>query len=294
MDLHRKQEVTVGALVLAGIALFVIGTMWLRGVSFSRRPEVTIQFTDAGTIKKGSAVRVSGVTMGSVNEVVFEDVGRVLVTINLSPKIHPKIDATARLVSVGLTGDAAINLDPGRSTTPLPPGRPIQGIVGQGLTDLGAELGQEAKATMASVRQVANEQLAADLHATMTALQKFMSVFTNTQRGPTAELTATLVTLQRLSNRIDSSVASADLARTLRKGDTLSIELTKATSQLASTTARLDTLLGRLQQGQGTIGKLITDSLLYSDLRRSVTSLQQFVDTLRKYPGKIGVTVKLF
>ena len=29
MDLHYKQEVTVGALVLLGIALFVGGTMWL-------------------------------------------------------------------------------------------------------------------------------------------------------------------------------------------------------------------------------------------------------------------------
>src|SRR5262245_41339042 len=106
MDLHRKQEVTVGLLVLFGIGLFIVGTMWLRGVSFSRRPQVQIACPDAGTVKRGSAVRVSGVTMGSVDEVEFQDVGKVIVTINLSPKVQPKIDATARLVSVGLAGDA--------------------------------------------------------------------------------------------------------------------------------------------------------------------------------------------
>jgi hypothetical protein len=34
MDLHYKREVTVGALVLLGLAVFLSGTMWLGGRSF--------------------------------------------------------------------------------------------------------------------------------------------------------------------------------------------------------------------------------------------------------------------
>src|SRR4026208_1914936 len=48
MDLHYKQEVTVGTLVLVGAALFIWGTMWLGGRSFSREPTVAIAFSDAG------------------------------------------------------------------------------------------------------------------------------------------------------------------------------------------------------------------------------------------------------
>ena len=31
MDLHYRQEITVGALVLVGVRIFVLGGMWLSG-----------------------------------------------------------------------------------------------------------------------------------------------------------------------------------------------------------------------------------------------------------------------
>jgi phospholipid/cholesterol/gamma-HCH transport system substrate-binding protein len=294
MDLHHKQEVTVGALVLFGIGLFVVGTMWLKGTTFARRPKMQIVFPDAGSIKRGSAVRVSGVEMGKVDDVEFQDVGRVLVTINLSKRIQPRIDAIARLVSVGLAGDAAINLDPGKSTEPLPPDKPIQGVVGQGLTELGTELGDEAKKTMAGVREVANERLAEDLHATLTALQRFIATYTNPKTGPAGQLTSTLATMQQLSLRLDSILIAANLPLTFRKSDTLVTQFAATGAQLTATTARLDTVLLRLQQGNGTVGRLMTDTLLYTDLRHTIKSLQEFIDTLRKNPGKIGVQVKIF
>jgi phospholipid/cholesterol/gamma-HCH transport system substrate-binding protein len=232
--------------------------------------------------------------MGKVDDVEFQDVGRVLVTINLSKQIQPKIDATARLVSVGLAGDAAINLDPGKSTEPLPLGKPIQGSVGQGLTELGTELGDEAKKTMAGVREVANERLADDLHTTLIALQRFVAAYANPKAGPAGQLTATLATLQQVTLRLDSTLAAANLPLTLRKSDTLVTQFSATGAQLTRTTARLDTLLLRLQQGNGTVGRLMTDTLLYTDLRRTVKSLQEFIDTLRKNPGKIGIQVKIF
>jgi phospholipid/cholesterol/gamma-HCH transport system substrate-binding protein len=294
MDLHRKQEVTVGVLVLFGIGLFIVGTMWLRGASFNNRPKLKIVFADAGTVKRGSPVRVSGVQMGQVENVDLQDVGKVQVTISLKPEIQPKIDAKARVVSVGLAGDAAITLDPGRSTTPLPLDKPIQGEVGSGFAELGTQLADQAQQTMAGVREVANEKLSANLHATLDALQRFMAIYSNPRNGPTAELTITLQTLQRLSNRMDSSLAMADLAGTLRKTDSLATTLKSTTAQFAVASARVDTLLQRLQRGEGTVGRLMTDTLLYTDLRRTLTSFQQLVDTLRKYPGKIGVQVKIF
>ena len=39
MDLHYQREITVGTLVLAGIGLFVGGTLWLKGATL-RSPGV--------------------------------------------------------------------------------------------------------------------------------------------------------------------------------------------------------------------------------------------------------------
>jgi phospholipid/cholesterol/gamma-HCH transport system substrate-binding protein len=294
MDLHYKQEVTVGVLVLAGVGLFIGGTMWLRGRSFSTAPEVQIVFPDVGTLSEGSPVRVSGVELGAVERIEFQDVGKVLVGVSLNPTVKPKIDATARLTTVGLVGDAAILLHPGTSTELLPPNRPIQGVVDQGLTELGTDLGNRAKEVMTGVQEFTNREMAAEFRETLRAFQRALDVFSNTRRGPTAELTRTMESLQRLSHRLDSTLAAAELAGTLRKSDTLITTLTGTSAQFTTTTARLDTLLQKLTSGEGTAGKLMTDSLLYGDLRRLSKSAQELIDELRKHPGKITVQIKVF
>jgi phospholipid/cholesterol/gamma-HCH transport system substrate-binding protein len=294
MDLHYRQEVTVGVLVLAGIGLFLGGTMWLRGKSFSRAPQVEIVFPDVGTLKRGSPVRVSGVELGSVERIEFEGVGQVLVAVTLDPKVTPRIDATARLASVGLVGDAVVVLHPGTAAEPLPPGRRIQGAVDQGLTDLGSDLGSRAKDLMAGVQEFTNAEMAGELRATLQALQRTLDVYANTARGPAAEMTRTMASLQQLTRRLDSTLAAADLPATLRRGDTLMRTLSTTGTEFAATAARLDTLLQRVNRGDGTLGRLMTDSLLYGDVRRLTQAAQEFLDELRKHPGKITIQVKVF
>ena len=294
MDLHYKQEVTVGTLVLVGLGLFVAGTMWLKGSTFSRGPTVAVAFPDAGTLKRGSPVRVSGVDLGSVQAIEFQEVGKVLVRLSLDPKVQPRIDATARLTTVGLVADAVISFNPGTSTEPLPPGQVIQGVVDQGLTDLGADLGRQAKDVMAGVQEIANRRLADDLHETLTTLRRTLDVFANTRQGPTAELTRTMESLQQLTGRLDSTLARADLAASVRRSDTLMTTLTGTGAEFTTTTARLDSLLQKINSGQGTVGKLMTDTLLYSDVRRLTKAAQELMDELRKHPGKITIQVKVF
>ena len=49
-----------------------------------------------------------------------------------------------------------------------------------------------------------------------------------------------------------------------------------------------------MNQGRGTLGKLATDTGFYGDIRRLTQSMQQLLDELKKHPGKVPVTVKLF
>jgi phospholipid/cholesterol/gamma-HCH transport system substrate-binding protein len=74
----------------------------------------------------------------------------------------------------------------------------------------------------------------------------------------------------------------------------LSANLAAMTSQLTATSERLDTLLVRMNRGQGTLGKFVTDSGLYYDVRELSQSMKELLDELKKNPGKVGVTVKLF
>ena len=295
MDLHHKQEVTVGLLVLGGIGLFMAGTMWLKGRSFSSSGnQLRVAFADVGTLKRGSAVRVSGVNLGSVERIDFEGVGKVVVTLSLKPIVEPKIDASAKLGSAGLMGDALVIFHPGNASQPLPAGTTIQGVVDRGLMDVGTELGDKAKEAMTGFNEIANKKLADNLNATLSAMQRMMGVYTNTKTGPVGELTATMRQLQTLTTHLDSTMAAAKLPATLRKSDTLMTTLSSTSREFAVTAARFDSLLQKINRGQGSLGKFVTDTALYAETTKLATAVKELVNELKKHPGKITIQVKVF
>jgi phospholipid/cholesterol/gamma-HCH transport system substrate-binding protein len=294
MDFRYSREVIVGAIVTIAILVFIFGTMWLSGRSVSSDNLVRVQFGNAAGLKRASPVRVSGVNVGKVERIEFVDVGKVLVTASLPPKIHPRVDAEAKIVAVTFVGDYAVDFDPGRAPELLPPGKVILGSQDPGLSGRAMELSDRADSVLVGAQAMVNKQTADQLRSTLNAMegtlkatQRTMQVFSDSSKGPTAELTRTMAAFRQLSTRLDSTLANPALSRTLTRTDTL-------TGNLAAMTARFDSTLAAINRGQGTLGKFATDSGLYYDMRELSKSMKELLDELKKHPGKVGVTVKLF
>jgi phospholipid/cholesterol/gamma-HCH transport system substrate-binding protein len=300
MELSYKREVMVGTLVIAAVALFIVGTTWLSGrsVAASDKEFWKIQFRDAGNLKVSSMVRISGVSVGKVERIQLLDVGKVLVLVKLPERIKPRIDATATIVAVGFVGDAAVEFNPGDAPQLLTKDKIILGTQALGFADRAQHLGDKADSLLLGAQAIVNQKTADQLHATMSALQgtlkaaqRTMEIYSDSRNGPTAELTRTLGTLNRLTARLDTTLANPAISH---RADTLTSNLAQMTSQLTVTTARLDTLLSAMNQGRGTLGKFATDSGLYYDMRDVSQSLKKVLDELQKHPGKVPVTVKIF
>ncbi len=303
MDMSYKQEVTVGSLVILAIVLFVVGTSWLSGRSVVANSDEwwKIQFQDAGNLKTSSPVKISGVAVGKVERIRLLDPGKVLVEVSLPERISPRVDASAQVVAVGFVGDAAVQLDPGDAPEKLSRDRVIIGSQAAGLTDLAASLGDRADSVLVGAQAIVNQKTADQLYATMSVLQstlkaaqRTMEVYGDGSKGPTGQLTRTLETLERMTARLDSTLANPGLTQALTRSDSLTANLSAMTTQLNSTGARLDTLLLKINQGQGTLGKFATASGLYNDLRATTQSMKNLLDELQKHPGKVPVTVKIF
>jgi phospholipid/cholesterol/gamma-HCH transport system substrate-binding protein len=190
MDLRYSREATVGAIVLVAILVFVFGTMWLSGRSMGSDNVVRIQFQNVSGLKRASPVRVSGVNVGKVESIEFIDVGKVLVVVGLPPKIRPKLDASARIVSVTLVGDYAVDFDPGKSGQLLPAGRVILGTQDLGLTGKASGLAERADSILLGAQSIVNEQTGQQLRSTLTALegtlkaaQRTMQIYGNPDQG---------------------------------------------------------------------------------------------------------------
>jgi len=296
MELSYKREATVGSVIIVAIVLFFLGTTWLSGRSVAARSQDfwKIQFREAANLKVSSPVRISGVPVGKVEDIQLPEPNRVLVFISIPERFVPKVDATAKIVSVGFVGDAAVEFDPGEAPVSLKRDKIIIGARDPGFAERAQVLGDRADSILLGAQSIVNEKTAKQLRSTLTTLegtlraaQRTMQIYADSSRGPTAELTKTLATFRQLSTRLDSTLIAF-------RTDTISANLTAMTGQLTSTSARLDTLLTGVNRGQGTIGKFVTDSGLYYDMRSLSQSMKELLDELKKHPGKVPVTIKLF
>lgn len=296
MDLHYQREITVGTLVLAGIGLFVAGTLWLKG-STLRSPARTeqVRFTDAGGLQIDNEVRVSGYPVGKVTAIAFERPGRVLVTFTVPPSLEIHSDASAAIVTSLFASGSTMSLNAGSESAPLlAEGQVIVGTAGSDIFAKGSSLADRADSALIGVQAIANQRTADNLTATLAALQRVLNNLNQRLPTTTDEAQRTMIALRHLSERLDSTIATVPVGNAVARADTLARNLSTMSLQLTATGASLDTLLQKINRGEGTIGKFASDTGLYQDTRRALQSMQALIDELTKHPGKIAVQVKLF
>lgn len=296
MDLHYQKEITVGTMVLVGVGLFWAGTLWLKGATF-RSPARTedVRFADIGTLQPDNEVRVSGYAVGKVQGIKFEGPGRLLVTITVPPDLELKADASAEIISSLFSSGSILALKPGSpGAAPFQEGQEIRGVSGNDLFAKGALLADRADSVLLGVQAIANQKTADNLQKTLQSLQTVLATMNQQIPGTTTEARNTLIALRKLSERLDSTIATLPIGNAVERADTLARNLSTMSVQLTATGARLDSLLQKINSGQGTLGKFVSDSGFYLDARATSQSLKALLDELTKHPGKIQVQVKLF
>lgn len=300
MDLRFGREVIVGTMVIIAIVVFVFGTMWLSGQSFSDADRLRIQFEDVSGLKRASPVRVSGVTVGKVEQIEFRGVGDVLVTVGVGDLITPTSEATATIVSVSLVGDYAIDIEPGTGT-PLADGAVIMGGREVGLAEKAAGMTGRVDSILTGVQAMVSpemtrrlEQTMENLQGTLAAAQQTMALYGNASRGPTAELTRTMAQFRQLGATLDSTLANPALQNALGRSDSLVTNLSAMSAAFAATGNRVDSLLAAINAGEGTLGKLANDSTLYWNMTRAMASFDSLLAEIKRNPGKIPIQVRIF
>lgn len=292
MELSSRQEIGVGILVIAGVVLFGAMMFWLtdRNVG-GEGVAVQMSLESASGLGKGDAVLVSGVKKGRVASVALERPGRVVVVFRVDADVAPMLDASATVAALDFFGTKYVDYFPGERSEPLPAGREIIGGRAPELSDIAAGVGQRANELLDSANALVSSRLGEDLHLTMVSLRRAMDALSQVGTGPLVpQTTATLAATEKLLVRLDSTLGGASGARV----DSLTANLTAVSQSLAASTASLDTLLAMMRRGEGTLGRLATDSSLYVNLSHVLASLDSILVDVKLRPGRYLPTVKVF
>jgi phospholipid/cholesterol/gamma-HCH transport system substrate-binding protein len=271
---------------------------------FWQRYSLKSRFSNVAGLNPGSPVRLAGVEIGAVTEVQL--VGeQVDVVFDVNKLYRPQITTAsiAKLGSVSLLGESAVDITPSGQGTPIPDwgyvpqGKPVAALsditdqAGQGISELTALIHDLRMGKGTAGKLMTDEQLYSELN-------RFVTTATDLTTGirdgkgtlgklvndpKTADtLNATLVNIETLTRQLNAGEGS--LGKLLHD-DAFSTSLT-------ATTDNLNTLVGKLNRGEGTVGKLMNDPALFNQLNSVTAKLDQLVTQLNAGEGTAGQLLK--
>jgi phospholipid/cholesterol/gamma-HCH transport system substrate-binding protein len=298
--MKRRDEVSVGIVITVAVVVLLLGTLWLIRGGLKNGYPLHTRFAWGQNLKQGQPVLLAGVSVGYVGDVTLRRDGYLDVLIRVFDQYTIPKGSVATVKSIGIFGDVAVALTPPipvptasyAADDTVPPGPPSTDI--NQIMDRVDSIGQSvAVLTKALEVDVVQAGTLKDINKIMASAAKLsaqmQAVVTEQNRNVTQTLASFRDAAGRLSNMADSTEIAATLANTRR----ISENAARLSANIDSTNAQLRDLLTQAQRGNGTVGKLLSDTLLYSDVRRTMAQLDSLLVDFQKNPRKY-INLRIF
>jgi phospholipid/cholesterol/gamma-HCH transport system substrate-binding protein len=298
--MKRRDEVTVGILITISVIVLVLGTLWLaRGGLKSGYPLYT-RFAWGQNLKQGQPVLLAGVSVGYVGDVTLRRNGYLDVQLSINDQYTIPKGSTAAVKSVGIFGDVAVALTPpipvpaasysaGDTVPPGPPAADFDQIMSR-VDSIGQSVSVLARALRVEVIEAGTLK---DVHRTIASTAALSAQLQTVLAQQNRNLTETMASFRNSAAHLSSVADSAQIQATLANLRQTSENAARFSANLDSTNTALRKALAQMQNGNGTVGKLLTDSLLYTDIRRLVQQTDSLMADFKKNPRKY-INLRIF
>ena len=313
-----SKEVKTGIVAAVAIAIVVYGFNFLNGTDILRKRNYTYAIYDkTDGLLEASPVLVSGVKVGQVHKTALikrANGYKVLVTFILTEDINIPKESKAKLISVDLLGSKAIDIKFSNSTV----------FIGKNdtlLADYEDDLKTAVDKRIAPLQKKA-ENLISSIDSVMQVVQEVLNA--NVRQNLVASfesIKTTLFSLQHAASGIDTLVStqSSKVGMILTKVQSLTSNLEKNNDKLTNiltnfsnisdslaksnikttiehanlAVSQVNNMLEGINNGKGTLGKLVKNDSIYNNLNRASNDLDLLLLDLREHPKRY-VSISVF
>jgi phospholipid/cholesterol/gamma-HCH transport system substrate-binding protein len=305
--MKRRDEVTVGILITVAVIVLILGTLWLaRGGLRSGYPLYT-RFAWGQNLKQGQPVLLAGVNVGYVGDVTLRRDGYLDVMLRIDDQYSIPKGSNAVVKPVGIFGDVAVALTPPVPLTSasyasgdtVPPGPPAADF-NQILTRMDT-IGQTISLLTRSLQtQVIEAGTLKDVHKVILSAAALSAQLQEIAAQQNKNFSATLETFRGTAGHFDSAlvraagaVDSAKIASAVSNFQTSTQNLVRLSSQLDTASTQLRVFADRMERGNGSLQKLMTDTTLYANSVNLMARIDSLVADFKKNPKKY-INLKIF
>lgn len=295
-NLARGRDLAgIGGLALLALVVFAGMFLWLtdRGLN-ADSSALYVRFESAERLKRGDPVLFRGVPVGEVKELAFAERGGVVVRTRLNRSVPAAADATAALQAVDVFGAQSIVFNDGSpSARRLGDGDTIPGRAGTDLAGRVENLSEQAGEILGPRTVDGIHGSLENITAATVELQHTLAEARGLMGDQAEALNATMGNLAATTANLRQVTDPRDLEATLANLETTSAHLARLSESLGRATLSLESVLAKVDGGQGTAGRLLNDPALYDRLVVTTDNLDALLTDLKANPGRY-VRLSLF
>ncbi len=298
-----SRELKTGIIVIGGILLFIMGFSFLKSTPlFDNSKTFYAIYPNVGGLQSGTSVSINGFNVGKVNDIKFlDDKGNLLVTFTVGNDFKFSKNSIVELYDTGIIGGKGLQIKPVFDEAGLAQsGDTLRTETRPGITDLAQQkltplvrkfesAISDADSVLVNVNSVLDTKTKKDLKEVIGGLSDLI-----------ASLNRSAVSLNSVldtnRDKLDNSFRNFDVLTTnfAKLSDSLNAAgLGRTLASLESTMASLDKVTQKIENGDGTLGLLMTDKELYTNLNNATLELDLLLQDLRLNPKRY-VNVSVF
>lgn len=300
-------ELKVGTAVILSLIILFFGIRYFQDVPlFSGSYELHTAFSNADGLVNGNPVRINGVPVGSVDRVRLNtEQQRVDVYFHVENGLRIPEGSTTKLAGLAAFGTVMLDITLGPpGNPPLEAGGFLSSSSSDALGDIMSQAPQlvgrvdtlltGATSTLGEVEGLlANPQ--SDLRQMLVAIEASAASLDRLLRMEQRRIASTLESVDTLASSLSSFTQNNQdsLSLVVQNLNSTLTQLNTNLATLESTTANLDVLLTKINQGQGTLGLLVNDPGLYHRLDSTAATLNGLLLDIQRDPKRYLKDLKL-
>ncbi len=283
-SLETRLGMFFAVVTIAGFILFEM----LGGANvFNRGTVYRARFTSARDLKVSDPVKLSGVKIGRVSSVAV--VGN---RVQVDPKAPVRTDSIAAIQFTGLMGQNFVALTFGGENSPLAVADTLlQSREQADLSDLMTRLDNVASGVEGLTKSFSGEEISklfGPLTDFMKQNQSNITTIVANMRDVTSEMAQGRGSIGRLLK--DPALFTAAVGTMNHLNDAVS-DVKPLTQEARGMMTDLRSVVGKIEKGEGTIGKFLSDPSLFNQANGAVGNLREILEKINRGTGSIGELV---
>lgn len=312
-----SREFKVGLIAIVSMVLLYWGFNFLKGEDVFENKKIFYAVYDkVEGLTPAKPVLINGYKVGIVDQVYFhpDGSGRLMVAMNITSDFKISKNTTASIESTDLLGEKAINLVLGTSNMPAETGDTLSSNIELSLTEevnkQVAPLKTKVEKLFGSIDTVlilvsgflndeAQNNFAEtfnSLRRSFTRLESTLTSLDNTVTNSKGDIEGTFTNLNKITTNLEQNSEQLNgIFNNLNAvSDSLSkVRLKETFETLNKTLASAESVLNKVDSGEGSMGQLINDPELYNNLERASEQLDLLLLDI-KYNPKRYIDLSLF